>query len=223
MNIIVKKDKTNKQLEASILVWNISDITAENVIDMWRLLSKKHITDPLGAINQKDKHQICGIKSNQHLKTIVDECLKKLQSGALLIEEHERFKRTIYHLIGKILGYTTNTMLKETKCCVGCKSIAYWGSIKKAIFNMGKKPNTNSDRYVCGCDLIPNEVRHEYDNDMDYDDTEVFYYIPWKRSWGVEFQIDPQHNRSIIKQFLIDECLPSNIPMDIINNIVAWL
>jgi hypothetical protein len=123
-------------------------------------------------------------------------------------------------LIGKTLGVNTNTIRKKKIITIGCKSITYWGGFGRALYRYKKEVDTG--HCECGCDLIPQKIRCNPNirSRANYEDTEIFYDIKLMKGNEVEFIVNSNHNKNILKELL---CEIGYFSTDVVNVIVKFI
>jgi hypothetical protein len=228
MHLYVKKfQKQDKDLciyqknGIATLIWDISEVTTQNIIEFWKLYCNFDNFDILNQINKKDRKTICNIISNKNLPAIIDHCLNDLKLKKIIcsINQDNSFYRLIYYLIAKTLGYITSTKKEAKTCEISCRDIIYWGSFGKAVKN--SHMNVPKHHYFdCGCDLVPYSIQKNCRSRNSYNDDEVFYSVNKLGKCTIEFQYNPKHNQNIIKYILEDINV---FPMDIIKLIISYL
>lgn len=195
MNIAVIGDK--------IFVHDITDIqsvTIENILELWRYFCKdmKHEKD---IYTKRNRNHIKGFISNESVIGILSEQLNQIKKSLLtdssdcLIPVQSSFEALLCHLLCDVLYLSAKTEKMDSYVAVHCRDVSYWGDFEKAFKIAKEKGNGTTrpeDSYEeCGCDLVPDRIRDgdRYQQDMDYDDTEMTYFIPRKKCTGVRIKI----------------------------------
>lgn len=166
------------------LIEDITQVTAEQVLRFWRLLTTGDAFHeaPHGVrkITRLEITKMTSLLEDSNIESEVEYCLSVLVSGQNY-DDWKRIRvarnRLIFHLVCLTTGYTTRTVKEPQVVGVSCWDIYHFGSVKKAVQN--ELTGTSVVRYehgYCGCDFVKYKMQLKVNTENNYEDTECVWY-----------------------------------------------
>lgn len=196
--------------------WDLTEITADDILKLWYALARADIVHLArdNPITKEDQKKIRELLSNKDFLNLISTILQQItDSGEVRCVD--AFQRLCTHLIAKSLCCNSQTIKNDSTVRVWCKNVSYHGSFKKAHSMAGRGELLIGDA-ECGCDLVPEKYQDSNESGMDYDDTSMYYDVPYT---FINVSVTP--NREMVKEalfYLLQRTpLPSEILMMILD------
>lgn len=148
------------------------------IIHKWHEL----ITSKSNAISIQEQEKIQRLLNTPNIFNFIRLVLHKLETANEISCYNNGMYRLCCHVLGRTLGYTTETVKRNKTILISCTDVAYHGSFKEAYLATIHGRNCK-EWYRCGCHLVPEKYKEQYQEGLECRN----YKAPYTYKPGVRF------------------------------------